>query len=66
MNKIYLFAIVTILATASLLVSTLTLDAIARSPTAAENETGSTMDPSSANITGGNMTSGSTNSTTHR
>ena len=66
MNKIYLFAIVTILATASLMASTFTSTAIARSPTPSENETGSTMNTSSANITGENMTSGSTNSTTHR
>ena len=66
MNKIYLFAIVTILATASLMASTFTSAAIARSPTTSESETGSTMNASSSNMTGENMTSGSINSTTHR
>ncbi|HKO63815.1 MAG TPA: hypothetical protein VJU13_01315 [Candidatus Nitrosocosmicus sp.] len=66
MNKIYLFAIVTIFAIASLIASTFTSAAIARSPTTTENEKGYTMNASSSNMTGENMTSGSINSTTQR
>ena len=63
MNKIYLFAIASILATA-LMVGTLTSAAIARGPTTAENEMGSTMmDTGFTNMTGKNMTSGTGNST---
>ena len=64
MNKIYLFAIASILATASLMVDTITSAAIARGPTTAESEMGSTMmDTGSTNMTGRNMTSGTGNST---
>ena len=66
MNKIYLFAIVSILATASLMAGTFTLQAMARSPTTAENEMGSTIDTGSSNMTAGNMTLGSANSTAPR
>ena len=58
MNKIYLFAIASILAISSLMVGTFTSATIARGPTTAESEMGSTMDTSSSNMTGGNMTSG--------
>ena len=58
MNKIYLFAIASILAIASLMVGTFTSATIARGPTTAESEMGSTMDTGSSNMTGGNMTSG--------
>ncbi len=63
MNKIYLFAIASILAIASLMVGTFTSATIARGPTTAESEMGSTMDTGSSNMTGGNMTSGTDNST---
>ena len=64
MNKIYLFAIASILATASLMAGTFTSATIARGPTTAESEMGSTtMDTGSTNMTGGNMTSGTDNST---
>lgn len=64
MNKIYLFAIASILATVSLMVDTITSAAIARGPTTAESEMGSTMmDTGSTNMTGRNMTSGTGNST---
>ena len=64
MNKIYLFAIASILATGSLIATTFTSAAMARSQTTAEAEVRSTMDTSSSNMTGGNMTSGTDNSTT--
>jgi len=64
MNKIYLFAIASILATGSLIAATFTSAAMARSQTTAEAEVRSTMDTSSSNMTGGNMTSGTDNSTT--
>ena len=64
MNKIYLFAIASILATASLIVDTITSAAIARGPTTAENEMGSTMMGTGfTNMTGRNMTSSPDNST---
>ena len=64
MNKIYLFAIASILATARLMVGTFTSAAIARGPTTAENEMGSTMmDTGFTNMTGRNMTSSPDNST---
>ena len=64
MNKIYLFAIASILATASLMVGTIMSTAIARGPTTAESEMGSTMmDTGSTNMTGRNMTSSTYNST---
>ena len=64
MNKIYLFAIASILATGSLMAGTFTSDVIARGPTTAESEMGSTMsNMGSTNMTDGNMTSGSSNST---
>ena len=66
MNKIYLFAIVTILAIASLIASTFTSAVIARSPTTPESEKGYTMNASSSNMTGENMTLGSINSKTPR
>lgn len=64
MNKIYLFAIASILATTSLMAGTFTSATIARGPTTAESEMGSsTMDTGSTNMTGRNMTSGTGNST---
>ena len=64
MNKIYLLAIAGILTTASLMAGTFTSAAIARGPTTAESEMGSTMmNTSSTNMTDGNMTSGTDNST---
>jgi hypothetical protein len=66
MNKIYLFAIASILATASLMADTFTFTAMARGPTTAENEMGSTIDTGSSNMTGGNMTLGTANSTVPR
>ena len=56
MHKIYLFAIASILVTASLMAVTFTFTAMARSPTTAESEMGSTIDTGSSNMTGGNMT----------
>ena len=64
MNKIYLFAIASILATASLMAGTYTIAAIAQSPTTPDSEMGSTKDPMSSNMTAtdGNVT-GTDNST---
>ncbi len=64
MNKIYLFAIASILATASLMAGTFTSAAIAQAPTTPDSEMGSTTDPMSSNMTAtdGNVT-GTDNST---
>ena len=65
MNKIYLFAIASILATASLMAGTFTSAAIAQAPTTPNSEMSSTTDPMSSNNTStdGNVT-GANNSTT--
>ena len=65
MNKIYIFVIVTILATASLMAGTFTSAAITQAPTTADGEMGSATDPMSSNMTAtdGNVT-GADNSTT--
>jgi hypothetical protein len=63
MHKIYLFAIASILVTASLMAGTFTFTAMARGPTTAESKMGSTIDTGSSNMTGDNMTSGTDNST---
>jgi len=47
MNKIYLFAIASILATASLMAGTFTSAAIAQAPTTLDSELSSTTDPMS-------------------
>ena len=64
MNKIYLFAIASILATASLMAGTFTSAAIAKAPTTPDSELSSTTDPKSSNntATDGNVT-GADNST---
>ena len=51
MNKIYLFAIASILATASLMAGTFTSAAIAQGPTTPDSELSSTADPMSSNNT---------------
>ncbi len=58
MNKIYLFAIASILATASLMAGTFTSAAITQAPTTADGEMGSATDPMSSNMTAtdGNVT----------
>ena len=58
MNKIYLFAIASILATASLMAGTITSAAIAQAPTTPDSELSSTTDPMSSNntATDGNVT----------
>ena len=58
MNKIYLFAIASILATASLMAGTFTSAAITQAPTTTDGEMGSTTDPMSSNMTAtdGNVT----------
>lgn len=65
MNKIYLFAIASILATASLMACTFTSAAIALAPTTPNSEMSSTTDPMSSHNTStdGNVT-GANNSTT--
>ena len=64
MNKIYLFAIASILATASLMAGTLTFTAMAQAPTTPSGDTSSTTDTAASNATGtsGNVT-GTDNST---
>jgi len=59
MNKIYLFAITSILATASLMAGTFTSAAIAQAPATPDSELSSTTDPMSSNntATDGNVTS---------
>jgi len=58
MNKIYLFAIASILATASLMAGTLTFTAMAQAPTTPSGDTSSTTDTAASNATGtsGNVT----------
>ncbi|MDF0679466.1 MAG: hypothetical protein P0116_00710 [Candidatus Nitrosocosmicus sp.] len=65
MNKINLFVIASILATASLMAGTFTLAAIAQAPITPDSEMSSTTDPMSSNntATDGNVT-GVDNSTT--
>lgn len=65
MNKIYLFAIASILAIVSLMAGTFTSTAIAQAPITPDSEMGSTTDPMSSNntATDGNVT-GVDNSTT--
>ena len=64
MNKIYLFVIASILATASLMAGTFTSAAIAQAPTTPDSELSSTADPMPSNntATDGNVT-GADNST---
>ncbi len=64
MNKIYLFAIASILATASLMAGTFTFTAMAQAPTTPSGDASSTTDTTASNTTGtsGNTT-GTTNST---
>ena len=65
MNKIYLFAIASILATASLMAGTFTFSAMAQTPTTPSGDASSTTDAAASNTTGtsGNTT-GTDNSTT--
>ena len=60
MNQIYLFAIASILATASLMAGTFTVAAFAQGSTTPPSggEMGSTIDMGASNMTSGNMTSG--------
>ena len=60
MNKIYLFAIASILATASLMAGTFTFTALAQAPTTPTGDVGSTTDLAASNTTG---TSGNTTAT---
>ncbi len=64
MNKIYLFAIASILATASLMAGTFTFTAMAQAPTTPSGDASSTTDTTASNTTGtsGNTT-GTANST---
>jgi hypothetical protein len=64
MNKIYLFAIASILATASLMAGTFTFTVMAQAPTSPSGDVGSTTDAAGSNTTGtsGNVT-GTDNST---
>ena len=64
MNKIYLFAIASILATASLMAGTFTVSAMAQAPTTPSGDASSTTDAATSNATGtsGNVT-GTDNST---
>ena len=65
MNKIYLFAIASILATASLMAGTFTFSAMAQAPTTPSGDASSTTDLAASNTTAtsGNTT-GTDNSTT--
>jgi len=60
MNKIYLFAIASILATASLMAGTFTYTAMAQAPTTPTGDVSLTTDTAASNITG---TSGNTTGT---
>ena len=60
MNKIYLFAIASILATASLMAGTFTFTAMAQAPTTPSGDASSTIDTAASNATG---TSGNTTGT---
>ena len=60
MNKIYLFAIASILATASLMAGTFTYTAMAQAPTTPSGDASSTTDTAASNTTG---TSGNTTGT---
>ena len=60
MNKIYLFAIASILATASLMAGTFTFSAMAQAPTTPSGDASSTIDAAASNTTG---TSGNTTGT---
>ena len=60
MNKIYLFAIASILATASLMAGTFTFTAMAQAPTTPSGDASSTTDTAASNTTG---TSGNTTGT---
>ena len=64
MHKIYLFAIASILATASLMAGTFTFTAMAQAPTTPSGDASSTTDTTASNTTGtsGNTT-GTANST---
>ena len=61
MNKIYIFAIATILATAALMAGTFTVASFAQNSSAPIGETNSTVDTgASSNATGGNTTASNT------
>ena len=60
MNKIYLFAIASILATASLMADTFTFTAMAQAPTTPTGDVGLTTDSAASNTT---ETSGNTTAT---
>ncbi len=60
MNKIYLFAIASILATASLMAGTFTYTAMAQAPTTPSGDASLTTDTAASNTTG---TSGNTTGT---
>ena len=65
MNQVYIFAIASILATASIVAGTFTVAAFAQGSTVTPgDDMGSTMDTESSNMTGGNMTIGTDNSST--
>jgi len=65
MNKIYLFAIASILATASLMAGTFTFSAMAQAPTTPSGDASSTTDDAASNTTGtSENTTGTDNSTT--
>ena len=65
MNQLYIFAIASILATASIVAGTFTVAAFAQGSTVTPGgDMGSTMDTESSNMTGGNMTIGTDNSST--
>jgi hypothetical protein len=65
MNKIYLFAIASILATASLMAGTFTFSAMAQAPTTPSGNASSTTDAVASNTTGtSENTTGTDNSTT--
>ena len=63
MNKIHLLAIASILATASLMAGTFTTGVVAQNTTVPGSDIGSTIDAGS-NVTGGNMTAGTTDNST--
>jgi hypothetical protein len=65
MNKIYLFAIASILATASLMAGTFTFSAMAQAPATPSGNASSTTDAAASNTTGtSENTTGTDNSTT--
>ena len=64
MNKIYLFAIASILATASLMAGTFTFTAMSQAPTTPSGDASLTTDTTASNTTGTSVnTTGTDNST---